>query len=383
MIRLNSRFEWNDAAQQSFDEVRTIIGKSPCLAMYDPDLETIVTTDASDYGLGAVLTQIKNGKEFTVECASRTLSDAEKKYSVGEKEALACVWACEKWNIYLWGRKFMLKTDHQALVTLLSKGSSRQTMQISRWSCRLMKYNYDVVYKSGDENKVADALSRLPLKADETEYDVEDEVICQVVLKNMRECISITRLKQAVNNDKVHNIVKQYIVNGWPRKLSNIDPKDAEILKPFHCVKDELTVCNDIIMRDDRIIIPRELTGIIVNIAHESHQGITRTKQRLRELYWWPLMDKQVTTVVNSCVTCQNNDKSIKQKTAPLIPVKFPDKPWSKVAIDIVGPFVRGSSECRYAITLIDYYSKWPEVAFTSQVTTAKVIIIFLENSIQ
>ncbi len=128
-------------------------------------------------------------------------------------------------------------------------------------------------------------------------------------------------------------------------------------------------------MRDDRIIIPRELTGVIVNIAHESHQGITRTKQRLRELYWWPLMDKQVTTVVNSCVTCQNNDKSIKQKTAPLIPVKFPDKPWSKVAIDIVGPFVRGSSECKYAITLIDYYSKWPEVAFTSQVTTAKVII--------
>ena len=217
-------------------------------------------------------------------------------------------------------------------------------------------------------------LSRLPLQAKDNEYDIEDEVICQVVLENMCKCVTIERLKQAVANDKVQSILKQYIMNGWPRKFSSIDPRDAEILKPFHHVKDELTICDEIIMRYDRIIVPRELTGVIVNLAHESHQGITRTKQRLRELYWWPLMDKQVMAVVNSCLKCQNNDKSIKQKTAPLIPVPYPEKPWSKLAIDIVGPFERASSECRYAITLIDYYSKWPEVGFTSSVTTVKVI---------
>ena len=374
LIRGDSKFVWNDKAQESFDKVRQLMGESPCLAMYDPDLETIVTTDASGYGLGAVLTQIKNGNEVTVECASRTLSDAEKKYSVSEKEALACVWACEKWNTYLWGRKFTLRTDHQALVTLLSKGSDRQAMRIARWSCRLMRYNYDVEYKRGDENKVADCLSRLPLRANENEYDTEDEVIGQVVLEQMCKCVTVDKLKKVTENDEVLTTVKQYVEKGWPSKLSSMNQKEAEMLKPFHSVKDELTVCNGIVMRIDRVIIPRELTGVIVNLAHESHQGITRTKQRLRELYWWPLMDKQVEAVVKACVTCQYNDKSIRQNIAPMIPVQYPEKPWSKVAIDIVGPFERSSTECRYAITLIDYYSKWPEVGFTSTVTTSKVI---------
>ena len=63
-----------------------------------------------------------------------------------------------------------------------------------------------------------------------------------------------------------------------------MDQKEAEMLKPFHLVKDELTVCDCVVMRNDRIIIPGELTGVIADLAHESHQGITRLKQRLREL---------------------------------------------------------------------------------------------------
>uniref|UniRef100_A0A3P9JV72 Integrase catalytic domain-containing protein n=1 Tax=Oryzias latipes TaxID=8090 RepID=A0A3P9JV72_ORYLA len=85
-------------------------------------------------------------------------------------------------------------------------------------------------------------------------------------------------------------------------------------------------------------------------------------------------MDVDVEAAVKSCTTCSQHDKTAITRAAPLQPVPFPSTAWEKVAIDIVGPFNSGSADCRYAITLIDYYSKWPEVAFISNVTTATVI---------
>ena len=106
---------------------------------------------------------MKDGEEVPVAFASRTLTLAERNYSVGEKEALSCVWACEKWFQYVWGRHFVLRTDHQALNTLLSsKGSGRQSMRIARWATRLLRFNYTVEYLPGLRNYAADALSRLP-----------------------------------------------------------------------------------------------------------------------------------------------------------------------------------------------------------------------------
>ena len=142
-----------------------MILESPALALYDPELPTQVTTDASDYGLGAVLTQLHpDNTERTVAFASRTLSPAERKYSTIEREALACVWAVEKWRTYLWGRHIMLCTDHQALTSLLtSKGAGRTGLRIARWSARLLCFTYDVIYHPGKLNVTADCLSRLPL----------------------------------------------------------------------------------------------------------------------------------------------------------------------------------------------------------------------------
>ncbi|KAJ8035426.1 hypothetical protein HOLleu_22650 [Holothuria leucospilota] len=166
---------------------------------------------------GATLTQMKNGKEVTVEFTSRTLSESERKYSIVEKEALACVWACERWNTYLWGRKFTLRTDHKALVTLFSKRSERQSLRLARWSCRLLKYNFEVEYQPGEVNILADALSRVPVTASAAEYDKEDEVICNVALSAQIRLITLDHLKQEVLKDKVMQILILYITEGWPR----------------------------------------------------------------------------------------------------------------------------------------------------------------------
>lgn len=140
---------------------------SPALALFDRDLPTIISTDASDYGLGAVFTQLHpDHTERTVAFALRMLTPTERKYSTVEKEAFTCVWAVEKWRTYLWGRKFTLRTDHQALTTLLlTKGTDRAGMRIARWSAHLLCFTYDVVYRADSLNHTADCLSRLPLRA--------------------------------------------------------------------------------------------------------------------------------------------------------------------------------------------------------------------------
>lgn len=127
VLRGNANFTWTTKAHISFQKVKELIAESPALALIDSALTTIVTTDASDYGIGGILTQIHpDMSERTVAFASRTLTAAERKYSVVEKEALTCVWSIEHWRTYLWGKQLKLRSDHQALTTLLTtKGMGR------------------------------------------------------------------------------------------------------------------------------------------------------------------------------------------------------------------------------------------------------------------
>ncbi len=166
MLRANAQtpLQWSKETVESFDTLKRMLMQSPVLAIYDPSLPTFISTDASDYGLGAVLTQLHpDGVERVIAFASRTLSTSERKYSAVEKEALACVWAVEKWRTYVWGHRFTLRTDHQALTTLLStRGMDRAGMRVARWSARLLCFQYDVQYRPGKQNCVADCLSRMP-----------------------------------------------------------------------------------------------------------------------------------------------------------------------------------------------------------------------------
>ena len=86
-------------------------------------------------------------------------------------------------------------------------------------------------------------------------------------------------------------------------------------------------------------------------------------------------MDAQVESTIKACTTCQSHDKLAVTRTSPLQPVPYPTGAWEKLAIDVVGPFERAPLDCRFAITLIDYYSKWPEIAFVSQVTSHTVTV--------
>ena len=150
------------------------------LSAFDSSLniETILTTDASQYGLGAVLSQMSNGVEQPIIFVSRTLSDAEKNYSVTEKETLAVHLATQRLR-----RRFTVRTDHEPLTSILTtKGfaSDRTSQRINKWSTLLLEYNFDIQYISGLNNTAADCMSRLPLQSLEEDFTDDDICIAEV-----------------------------------------------------------------------------------------------------------------------------------------------------------------------------------------------------------
>ncbi|XP_064464778.1 uncharacterized protein K02A2.6-like [Ornithodoros turicata] len=373
LLRKETRFLWTEEQETAFNKVKSLIQECVPLALFDASLPTIVTADASNFGLGAVLQQEHPDGLRTVCFASRAMTATEYRYSTGEKEALACLWACEKWHVLLFGRKFTLCTDHQALVTLLStQGTGRQPMRIARWAARLLQYNYTIAYKKGEHNFVADALSRLPLphKLATTGDEDEDELVCYV--QQALSCITMQELLQAMDDDVVLRQVLSCLEHD-----PQLDKQQQEQLSPYLKLRGEITSVGGIVLRGSRIIPPSSLRKRIVDIAHESHSGIVRTKQRIRERYWWPRMDAEIETYVRDCYICREADKTAVTHKAPLQPVPFPCGPWKQLGIDIVGPFGNLPARCRFAITAVDYFSKWPEVAFFSHVTT-EVILEFL-----
>ncbi|XP_064469873.1 uncharacterized protein LOC135384605 [Ornithodoros turicata] len=161
LLRKNSQWAWGPRQEEAFRSLSQAIADTAKLWLPDLNKPFVMQTDASDYGLGAVLLQEHDGGLCPVGFASRTLSPAEMNYSVTEKECLAVMFGLKKFDMYLDGTTFTIQTDHQALSWLqrLKKPSGR----LARWALALQGYSYHVEYLKGNANKVADALSRAPL----------------------------------------------------------------------------------------------------------------------------------------------------------------------------------------------------------------------------
>lgn len=165
LLRKDVEWTWTETHTSAVNEIKQRIMSPPVLAYFNPELPTIVTCDSSQYAVGCHLSQMHNGIEKPVAFASRSLSEVERKYSASEREALACIFACEHWHIYLYGRKFVLRTDHEALkCLLLTSGSGHKPLRIYRWSDRLLEYNFTVEHVRGQNNVAADMLSRLTIE---------------------------------------------------------------------------------------------------------------------------------------------------------------------------------------------------------------------------
>lgn len=161
LLKKDQPFLWENQQQLAFEELKSKLTSAPVLCYPDFTKPFLLTTDASNHALGAVLSQGPLGKERPVAYASRTLNKSECNYSTTEKELLAILYGCKTFRPYLYGQKFQIITDHRPLKWLFNHKDPSSKMQ--RWRLKLEEYDYEILYRKGKLNSAADALSRYPV----------------------------------------------------------------------------------------------------------------------------------------------------------------------------------------------------------------------------
>ncbi|UYV67607.1 K02A2.6-like, partial [Cordylochernes scorpioides] len=203
LLRKDTRFEWGPDQRQAYESLKLALASEPVLAHFDEKYATELHTDASGFGIGAVLVQVQGGSEKPIGYASRTLSTAEKNYSTTERECLAAIWAIGKFRPYLFGRSFTIVTDHHSLCWL--SGLKDPSGRLARWALRLQEYNVNVVYKNGRKHQDADCLSRNPIEANnpgETGDDIPTLAALTDIVAEQRKDPVIVRISEECQRRK-------------------------------------------------------------------------------------------------------------------------------------------------------------------------------------
>lgn len=347
--------------------MKEVISSADCVAKFNPRLPTLVSADASSFGIGAVLAQVQpDGQRRPVVYLSRSLTRTEQRYAQIEKEALALTWALERLECYLKGLDFQFETDHKPLVTLLGKSPvDVLPPRVQRFRLRLMRFSFSICYVPGKQIVTADTLSRAPRK--ETDFVLE-ELSSEDVSSFVAGCVSESRL--SAHLDKIRLAQEQdtscqqlllYCRNGWPRFTVV-----SSWLRPYWSERANLTICDGVLMYKSRLVIPQKLRKEVVASLHEGHQGIVKCRARARESVWWPGLSSELASVVNNCLQCA---KLRVQRAEPMLPSETPALPWQKLGADLF--HFRGKEY----LVVVDYFSRFPELALLSSTTSAAVIV--------
>lgn len=270
------------------------------------------------------------------------------------------MWACERFNVYLYGIEFELCTDHKPLEVIYSP-RSKPSARIERWVLRLQPYRFKVACIPGKQN-VADSLSRLTPEEEgtlSTEGVEVEEFVRLVAIHATPQALTTREIEEASAADKELCELRECI---------KTDRWEKSRCKEYIPASGELCVLGKLILRGTRIVIPRKLRPHILMLAHEGHLGVVSMKQRLRAKVWWPGITKEAEKFCKTCHGCQ----LVGQPTQPE-PVKstpLPSGPWQELALDFLGPLPSGHS----VLTVIDYYSRYYEIAIMKATSTENVI---------
>lgn len=352
----------------SFEKLKNKLITSPILTYPDFSKTFEVTTDASQYALGGVLSQ----ENKPISYISRTLNEHEINYSTIEKELLSIVWCLKQFRPYVYGREIKLFTDHRPLVWL--SNLKEPNSKLIRWKLQLEEYNYQIFYKQGKENKVADFLSRIEINLNEAD-DGETHI---------RE--TITPINLYTNQVIIHGIgsgslqIRNETIFGKSRKtikIRNVDegvlimliknhfsPTNMNALFTNDEIFNKINELYDEHFRNYRIIrckrILKDLTDEteierIIGKYHleNNHRGINELYEELKREFYTPNMRTKITEFVNNCETCILEKYERKPIKPPFKISETPNKPNQIIHLDVFYSINRS-----IFATMIDKFSK-------------------------
>lgn len=332
--RKNAEFQWKNEQHAAFESIKKFIIDATLLVHFDPGKPLILATDASSYGIGAVLLhRFPDGTERPIAHASKTLTNTERRYSQIEKEALGIIYGISKFEQFLLGRKFELFTDHRPLVSIFnpSKALPMTTQnRLYRWSIRLMSFNYVIKYKSTKEHGNADGLSRLPCGPD-PEFTTPDEQTVNAIAQNTIQLqpLSKQKLKEATRNSTLFQQIMNMVKTKWEKS------QISETMVPYYKVRNNLTTQNELLFKDHKVVIPEAMRLKLLQTIHGSHLGESKMKSISRQYCWWPNIDADISKLCKSCNSCAMVAPTPKSE---YVPWPEPEHNWSRVHLDFLGP---------------------------------------------
>ena len=366
LLKCNSAWNWSHQQQEAFDKVKAMVTTAPVLTFYEVDKPTVVSADASSYGLGGLLLQKHGDQLRPVAFASRTLTDSEK-YAQIEKECLASVWASEKFSSYLCGLgSFQLLTDHKPLVSLINHHDlDREPLRCQCLLMHLMRFRAKAEHVLGKELVVADTLSRNPLAAMSETSDTQEDVKAYVDAAEMERPASpekIEQIKCATASDPQLRRVLDYTISRWPKYAKDVQ----EEIRQYRAVRGELSAVDGKIIYHNHLVIPSPLQSEVLERIHDGHQGMTRCRERANMSIWWPGISRDIQSKVSGCEFCQENLPS--QRKEPLITTPLPERAWKKISADLC------EHQGKQFLVVIDYYSRFPEIPYMSSTASNALI---------
>ena len=377
------KFEWTNDCQEAFDNLRQKLVSAPILAFPDYTKSFILDTDASDTGMGAVLSQVESGgTERVIAYASCTLSQAERRYCVTRKELLAVVTFIKHFRPYLLGRHFTLRTDHGSLTWLARFKESEG--QLARWLEKLQEYDFSILHRPGKRHQNADALSRLPCRQCGRGSHSSPEVSYPKTLDKVTGAISQpqTIQLQERSSTELRNLQLQDLSVGFVlRAKEKGERPTSQQVKGMSIAVRRLCQLWDRLKCQDgqlwrfyndgtgqkewlQLVIPVSLRE---EILHEVHQGVIsghlgeqKMLYQLKERFYWPGMAEDVHNWCQTCAPCATNKSPSTQNCAPLKTITA-GHPMQVIAVDITGPFPESEAGNRYVLVVGDYFTRWME----------------------